>query len=380
MIAGGHGSTSVTIVTRLAEFRGWLYAAGMDTTLGCQLWRSQDGKAWDVVVGPDAATPSGFGDAGNQSVNKLVAFGGWLYAGTWNQLEGAELWRSQDGVRWLPVVGGSATTSNGFGKLENSGMTALGVHQGRLWAGTGSLYCKDGVELWVSSDGALWEPVAGERFALQTAFARESKYLLDLISVGGYLYTASGDQRTGGSEIWRSQDGQFWEAVVGAPSPYRAGMGNPNHDMIYDLETFSGVLYAAVLDFAKQGGALWRSPNGTTWEVIVGDPPAKIPAGFGQTGNIGLVSLSVFEDALYAGVTSEAGAQLWRSDDGMTWRQIVGPDGATPAGFGTGSNRSINCLRVFKGRLYAGTDNSQDGAELWRLGASDQPTREPGPR
>ena len=367
VVKGGFGDSGLELIGRLAEFKGSLYAALDHKTGGCQIWRSADGATWEIVVGPGAATPGGFGHPTNKSINELLAFGDWLFAGTWNQDQGAELWRSADGATWQPVVGDASAIPAGFGKHENSGITALGAFKDMLFAGTGSLYCKDGVELWRSKDsGTTWEPVAGERIALQTEMARESKYFLDLAEFNGALYISTGDQRTGGSEIWSTQDGQIWKPVVGPPSPYRAGMGNSNDDMIYDLESFNGALYAGVLNYARDGGALWRSVDGTTWEVVSGDPPAPIAPGFGEAGNIGLTSLAVFGGALYVGTTNETGSQLWRSADGSQWQPVIGQAAAVAGGFGNAHNRAIMTLGVFRGALYAGTHNPAEGAELWR--------------
>ena len=368
VVSGGFGDAAVNPFNPLAEFQGQLYAGAFEKTKGCQLLRSADGVTWERVVGPQAATPSGFGNPHNQSINTLTVLGERLYAGTWNEIEGAELWRSADGATWESLVGPNAPKPSGFGKLENSGITALGAFRGRLFAGTGSLYCKDGVELWSLQPGEnVWDPIAGERFALQTALARESKYLLAMAAFRDALYVATGDQRTGGSEIWRSGDGRFWEAVVGAPSPYRAGMGHPSHDMIFELAVFTDHLYAAVQDRAGQGGALWRSRDGTTWEMIVGDEGGRYPSGFGQP-NIGLVSLAVGGGTLFLGTTNMAeGGQLWVSEDGVHWRCVVGQGARVPGGFGRPSNRSLFSLLAFKGHLYASVDNDTEGGAIWRL-------------
>ena len=374
VVKGGFGDPGIELIGRLVEFKGYFYAATDHKTGGCQIWRSLNGTDWQIVVGPGAVMPAGFKNPPNPSINELLAFGDWLFAGTWNQEQGAELWRSADGLIWEPVVGGGSATLSGFGKHENSGITALGGFRGMLFAGTGSLYCKDGVELWRSKDaGSTWNPVAGERIALRTEMARESKYFLDLAEFKDALYISTGDQRTGGSEIWSTQDGETWKTVVGPPSPYRAGMGNSNDDMIYDLEPFNGSLYAGVLNYVHDGGALWRSVDGTTWEVISGDPPAPIAPGFGDAGNMGLVSLAVFDGALYVGTTNNAGTQLWRSVDGATWQPVVGQAAAVPAGFGNVHNRAINSLGVFHDALYAGAHNPTEGAELWRFETPAQP-------
>lgn len=371
IVKGGFKDIELEILAPLVEFQGSLYAGSTHKTAGCQIWRTSDGNSWEAVVGQDAKTPSGFGNPNNKSINDMLVFGTRLYAGIWNEIDGAQLWRSADGVVWEVVVGNSQTLS-GFNKQENSGITSIGSFRDMLFAGTGSLYCKDGVELWFSKDyGDTWEPVAGERFTLQLALARESKYLLDMEVFKDALYVATGDQRTGGSVIWRSYDGWLWNAVVGSPSVYDAGMGNPNHDMIYELEVFKDYLYAAVLSFSREGGALWRSNDGVVWEVISGDN-AVYPSGFGDRANFGLVALSVFEGSLYVGTSNEEGAQIWASQDGLQWKQIIGPNGILQSGFGNKNNRAVNGFCVFQGNLYVGLHNPKEGGQLWRFGTKNK--------
>ena len=368
LVKGGFGDRNLEILGPFAEFQGQLYVATMHKSAGAQIWRSADGSTWEAVVGSSARTPAGFGNPGDKSINKLLAFDGWLYASIWNEAQGGEVWRSADGVTWEASVGGTAPTARGFGKLENSGITALGGFHDTVFAGTGSLYCKDGVELWRSQDhGATWEPVAGERYALQTALARESKYFLDLEVFQNVLYISTGDQRTGGSEIWRSFDGGSWDAVVGAPSGYRAGMGKSSDDMIYDLTVFQDHLYAGVLNFMREGGSLWRTGDGTTWEVVIGGDVKPETAGFGRRENFGITRVATFSDHLYAGTVNEQGTELWKSRDGLHWGLVVGPDRVPSSGFGNPNNRAINGLFVFQGRLYVGTDNPTEGGEVWRF-------------
>lgn len=368
---GGFGTASLVIIGPLAEFQGQMYAATMHQTAGAEVWRSFDGTVWEPVVGAGAATAAGFGDPSNKSINKIASDGEWLFAALWNDASGGQIWRSADGVTWEASVGPGAAHPPGFGKAENTGVTALGVFNGMVFAGTGSAHCKDGVELWLSRDhGATWEPVAGERFALRTALARESKYFLDIAEFNGAVYISTGDQRTGGSEIWRATDGWNWQPVVGAPTKYRAGMGKASDDMIYDLEPFGGRLYAGVLNWLREGGSMWRSDrDGDDWEVLIGGDVKPRTAGFGNAANFGITRLCPLGSHLYASTSNEQGAELWRSADGEVWEQVMGPQAGVPAGFGSAGNRAINGLFSYHGVLFASTDNPQAGAEIWRLDA-----------
>ena len=68
----------------------------------------------------------------------------------------------------------------------------------------------------------------------------------------------------------------------------------------------------------------------------------------------------------YVSTVNEQGAQLWMTPDGQVWSPLVGPGQQTAGGFGTPHNRAVNALCVFHDRLYAGTQNPQDGGERWR--------------
>ena len=63
----------------------------------------------------------GFGDMNNSMICAMEAGGGFIYAGTLNEITGAQLWRSADGVAW------SAVFTNGFGYTQNTIVSLLGV-------------------------------------------------------------------------------------------------------------------------------------------------------------------------------------------------------------------------------------------------------------
>ena len=366
---GGLGDPKVETFGPIVEFHGFLYVAGLNVHEGCQVWRSQDGNRWEIVVGPGAKTASGFGNSKNTSINELLVFRGWLYAGIWNEEQGAELWKTKDGELWQAVVGDGAAVANGFGQLQNSGITALKSFKGLLIAATGSLYCNEdapGTEIWLSKDeGASWEPVAGRRFHPQLSLSRDAKYILDLEVFQNKIYAATGDQRQGGAEIWRSADGISWEPVVGAGAKHGTSMGNPGQDMIYDLTVFSGHLYAAVLSHENQGGALWRSSDDLTWEIIVGDKDSRHPSGFNDKENYGFISLAEFGSRLFLATANKQGTQLWTSQNGAEWEQILRPEKSES--IDDTANTWILSMTTYQGNLYATTSNSKQGAEIWRM-------------
>jgi hypothetical protein len=369
VVVGGLGDPKVETFGPIVEFQGFLYVAGSSVHEGCQVWRSQDGNRWEIVVGPGAKTASGFGNSKNTSINELHVFRGLLYAGIWNEEQGAELWKTKDGELWQAVVGDGAAVANGFGQLENSGITALKSFKGLLIAATGSLNCNEdapGTEIWLSKDeGASWKPVAGRRFYPELSLGRDAKYILDLHVYRDMIYAATGDQRQGGAEIWRSADAVSWHPVVGAGAKHGTSMGNIGQDMIYDLSVFSGHLYAAVLSHENQGGALWRSSDGINWEIIVGDQDSRHPSGFNDKENYGFVSLAEFGGRLFLATANKKGTQLWASEDGIEWKQILTPEKSET----TDDTLNIWILHMttHQENFYLTTSNSKQGGEIWRV-------------
>ncbi|MEI2693379.1 MAG: NHL repeat-containing protein [Anaerolineae bacterium] len=91
--------------------------------------------------------------------------------------------------------------------------------------------------------------------------------------------------------------------------------------------------------------------------------------GFGDPGNGLMLSLANFNGVLYAGTDNpNTGAQLWRNtaDTAGQWSAL------TSNGFGDSNNGGIDHLLAFDGQLYAGTwnwnaaTNSSLGGQVWR--------------
>jgi hypothetical protein len=219
--------------------------------------------------------------------------------------------------------------------------------------------------------------------------------LVSLVEFDDWLYASVGST-IDGVKIFRSQDGITWTQANAS------GFGDVN---CYDanLYVFNDAIYAGTFGNLASTARLYKSTNGTIWTQVGTN-------GFGDNGNIGIVgmtefnnhlyfgtnnavtgsevfrydgesslvqvntdgydgtatnastwSLTVFDDALYAGIGPLATpAQIWKSTNGTSWDKIM--DG----GFGDTNNTRINSLFVFNQQLYAGTLNLSTGTEVWR--------------
>lgn len=217
MMTNGFGDSSNMDITRLAEFNGQIYAGTENWvcddpnctsshSTGGQVWRSSDGSAWSQVVA------TGFGDPANFVVIPLTVFGGQLYAGVYNwdvvanTTAGAQVWRSGTGNAgaWTRVA-----TAGFDGDTDNQGAHSAAVHGGYLYVGT--LNAVDGAEIFRSADGTTWQQVNASGFG-DTGNYRIGK----LAAFGGYLYAATDHFSGGGVQIWRCHtcDGSDWARVV----------------------------------------------------------------------------------------------------------------------------------------------------------------------
>lgn len=137
--ADGFGDLNNTSTGGFAHFGGYLYLGTRNDVTGGQIWRTKDGSNWELVVG------NGFGDASNIKIESLLLHNGLLYATTFNWL-GLQIWRSADGTNWEQVI------ADGFGNSNNSATlwnNATVEYQGQIFTGTWNAV--DGGELWMST-------------------------------------------------------------------------------------------------------------------------------------------------------------------------------------------------------------------------------------
>jgi hypothetical protein len=169
-----------TYCWRMEVFKDHLYAGTFNscykfytkTGVGCQLWRTKDGREWEKVELPNG---NGFGEKENYGIRTMAVYNNELYIGTAANLlldKGCEIWK-YDGVNWTPIIGdevpGVEPTDNeylGFGNPLNKYAWSMTVTSDKkLWVGTanGKLVNlmepkSSGCEVWCY-DGVEWTPV-----------------------------------------------------------------------------------------------------------------------------------------------------------------------------------------------------------------------------
>jgi len=197
----GFGDTNIYDFNNGYEFNNYMYTTTDYGTGGGKVFRSATGDtgSWTLVNTP------GFGDSNNASVDAMIEFGSNLYITTANSSEGAEVWRSDSGTSWTPVVGGGATTLNGFGDSDNVIVRVTAVYNNELWAFT---YNEDpldnGIEAWRSSNGITWTQTTVPDFTnaknaiIQQAFVFSSRLYVYVLDKHGSDYVI---------EVWYTDGG-----------------------------------------------------------------------------------------------------------------------------------------------------------------------------
>jgi len=116
------------------------------------------------------------------------------------------------------------------------------------------------------------------------------------------------------------------------------------------------------------GLEIWRTENGTDWEALVASdeasdmlPGAILPGGFGLPGNATATALVVFRGRLYVStVNHEDNAQIWRFN-GLAWEEVTPPDITAPFA----SIPRVQTMAVFRSRLFAGQGINPGEATVW---------------
>ncbi len=296
----------------------------------------------------------GFGDTGNR-FRTVITFGDYLYIGTDNPYNGAQIWRSPDGTTWEQII------TDGFGDMDNRRIQCFAEYQGYLYAGTGKNSL--GGELWRSADGMSWEAVAADEEPgafYDDGFGDDANIrIFDLYAETGMLWAGTLNA-SGNAQIWRSADGETWEQAVSD------GFGQLN-GMAVTIRTFQDACYAALV--GTDGGCqLWTSDTGDagTWTQIMS-------GGFGDADNVELYLYGPFNGYLYGGTWNYvAGGELWRSEDGMNWEPVIAdevdPDdeGTDENGLGNPNNMALSCTLLHQGTFCVMADyNEIDGASIW---------------
>jgi hypothetical protein len=237
--------------------------------------------------------------------------------------------------------------SNGFGDPFNQGIYGFEVFNSRLYTTSGNWNI--GAQVWRLQTNGSWTPVSMPGFG--NAYASINRAIPDMTVFSGYLFAGTA---WGGfpGQVWRSPDGTTWDLVV------NNGFGNPNNLGVSPFGTYKGFIYAGTI-FDKNGTnglEIWRSATGDA-----GDWHNAVLGGNGNIHNNTATSFMEFGDYFYAAIENmHDGAEIWRTDNGSIWTTVKS------GGFGDVNNTQTGGMTVFGGYLYVGTRNEVTGAKIYR--------------
>lgn len=379
------GYRGMTVFQGQSDSKPMLYVSTMSTVLrGCaaHVLRSEDGLNFEPACEP------GIGNPRISTFRELVAFDGYLYAPPagegiqFNSNRTGVLMRSRD-----PAPGNWEVACDlGFGDATNNGIFMMTVANGQLYAGTFNNF--EGYQVWTTppcGDGPLrWRKVL-ERGAYRGPL---SEIAMGMCEFNGALYVGSSIQNGGydrtnlvgpaSGEIVRIWPDDSWDLLVGSPrdtpqgTKYPLSGLGPGFDSIFAGYTWrmcvhDGWLYVTTFDwsvFLQYG----HRPSPTAKRLLNG-------LSFEQLAEIG------------------GGFELWRTRDGVDWMPVSLNGMGNPYNYGgrtmvsTPVGLCLGTANPFGGKSPARlasrwdyVENPDGGTEVFVGSAARKPYALPAPR
>jgi hypothetical protein len=310
---------------------------GKNDTEGALIYRSCDGTNWTQV------NTNGFGDpVNNDHVDSMIAWNGYLYVSTGmrnSAFSGTQIWRSADGItNWTKV------NTNGFGSNHNENAKSFTVFNGWLCSGTWN--ANVGAALWCTQDGTTWLQKS------PNGMGNVNNYIMWWIQdFNGYLYVSIENDIQGG-EVWRTNDLQNWTQVISAGGGY-----GTNSRIIPGFGVLNNEIYIILRNGTSNPIEIRKSSDGLNFSTAYSFPDLTLSRP---------PTMKVFQGYFYLPFrNTTTGTQLWRSKDGSNWEMLNGN------GFGSTTN-DYGFLAMFGDYLYEGVGNYTLGQQVWRLPAKQQ--------
>jgi outer membrane protein assembly factor BamB len=235
----------------------------------------------------------------------------------------------------------------------------------------------------LSPAAPLMQPIA-----LDSGWQEQKFTIISMVEFNGALYAGTQRKRdltvdppvAGGLELLRIYPGQggFWKWEFAAPVGFETGdgLGYQNFSVVA-MQVFRDSLYVGVWN-VDTGAQLWRTRAGVSAPRTLADWERVDPGSF---KGYAVTSMAVLGDELYAGIFTQAlpffygGCRVWKSRDGRSWTQV------NFDGFLDPFNSDVVSMAVYNGALYAGTENGYfyplfrvgTGTEIWKTTGGDPP-------
>ncbi len=341
----GFGNPNNIGVGRVHAAQGYLFAGTWNNVEGMTVYRSRDGETFERISqgGID-------GNPANFVVVSFAWFNGRLYVSSWNEAEGGSVFRANADAPDANDIVWETVFTNGMGNRNDSAFHGFEVFGGQLYAGTFNF--NEGTEIWRTANGNAWSQAAPKAFG-----EPRNTDAANMISGNGFLYAGIEAARTPfpGAPVFRTNGNGQWAQVN------VSGFGNTLNHNIIAMEFFKGDLYAGTWNIFE-GTEVWRAnPQQST--VPFADWQKVNANGFGDPVNRSSNFMVTNRGNLYV-VGYQTGGEsrgfVFKTGDGTTWDEVSGP-GWSPAGPEAGAYWAT----VFQGKVYVAFHQGNGPGSLW---------------
>jgi hypothetical protein len=260
---------------------------------------------------------------------------------------------------WQPIE------TDGFGNPQNYDIVEFETFNGNIYCATGRSGTGN-AQLRYSSTGnsGTWTQIISFSPSLHESVKGFPSFGKTNLG-GGIMWVATGSGI--GTRIYRTADGVNFTAISKRGFNNNAGLTTPSPNMVVFQGSGDTIpyLYAGGGSHgASTNAEAWRIPYNSTdsldWVQLIDFDTVATTA----TDTVDLISYwCVWNNKIY--FTTNGKGQLWESSDGINFTQnMLTPFGKY--GFGESSQIVIACLQVFNDTLYASTTNKILGGQLYR--------------
>ena len=197
-------------------------------TSNCWIYETADGGAtWHK----NAAAGTGFGDSSNPYISSMIEFNGYLYVGTGNPSEGAQMWRTPltNAVNWSSTNAWQQVASGGLVNKSNGEFHRFAVGGGKLWIYLAASGPK--AQVWCSDDGTNWIQSNVDGFGIAANSMVGS--VASFTSTNGNNYMVCGDEwinptnsKINAAQVWATQiTSGFAPAITNQPQSVSTNIG-----------------------------------------------------------------------------------------------------------------------------------------------------------
>ncbi len=263
----------------------------------------------------------------------------------------------------------------GFSETYNRYAWSMTVFKNRLYVGTwntsGPTFHKisHGTQVLRYTGGTEWETVLDgglnntDNTGLRTMIVWDDPD--DDPDKGPAIYGTTMNE-VDGLEVWRTFDGDDWEAVVGGDAPYPNGFdAGRENDSGRGMAIFNaqGKQWLYLGTHRRKGAEIWRTDDGITWEKVADASSLGL-----SKRTVAMATMCVFQDdpdktpALFIGTWGLYGFDVIKTYDGIHFEIVA------TRGIHKKTNKGATKLIAFDGKLWVLCVNYIDGFDIYTAG------------